>query len=217
MFDSVARYFSLLAEPTRLKILHTICHDERSVSSIVAATGATQTNVSRHLSLMHQAGVVSATARRQHRLLQGARPRVRRDLPHRLRAHRGPHRGRRAVEARIARFRRRALGSLCATRAGSRRLVAGWMREARCSQGRAPWQAERQSRRPQRTVPSGCRDMRRLLRLAPRHRSTHYDLRRESRIHPHFARQRGPRGLRRGSLVAGRVVRCRMRGEYLRV
>ena len=59
VFDSVARYFSLLAEPTRLKILHTICHDERSVSGIVAATGATQTNVSRHLSLMHQAGVVS--------------------------------------------------------------------------------------------------------------------------------------------------------------
>jgi DNA-binding transcriptional ArsR family regulator len=59
VFDSVARYFSLLAEPTRLKILHSICHDERSVSNIVAATGATQTNVSRHLSLMHQAGVVS--------------------------------------------------------------------------------------------------------------------------------------------------------------
>lgn len=59
VFDSVARYFSLLAEPTRLKILHTICHEERSVSSIVAATGATQTNVSRHLSLMHKSGVVS--------------------------------------------------------------------------------------------------------------------------------------------------------------
>lgn len=59
VFAAVARYFSLLAEPTRLKILHTICHEERSVSAIVAATGATQTNVSRHLSLMHQAGVVS--------------------------------------------------------------------------------------------------------------------------------------------------------------
>jgi DNA-binding transcriptional ArsR family regulator len=59
VFDAVARYFGLLAEPTRLKILHTICHEERSVSAIVAATGATQTNVSRHLSLMHQAGVVS--------------------------------------------------------------------------------------------------------------------------------------------------------------
>ena len=93
------------------------------------------------------------------------------------------------------------LRSHCATRAGSRRLVAGWMREARCSQGRVPWQAERQSRHPQRAVPSGCHEMRRLLRLAPRHRSTHYDLRRESRNHPHFVRQRDPRGLRRGSLM----------------
>ena len=59
VFDAVARYFGLLSERTRLKILHTICNDERSVSAIVAATGATQTNVSRHLALMHQAGVVS--------------------------------------------------------------------------------------------------------------------------------------------------------------
>ncbi len=59
VFAVVARYFGLLAEPTRLKILHTICRDERSVSAIVAATGATQTTVSRHLALMHRAGVVS--------------------------------------------------------------------------------------------------------------------------------------------------------------
>jgi len=59
VFAAVARYFGLLAEPTRLKILHTICRDAHSVSEIVAATGATQTNVSRHLSLLHQAGVVS--------------------------------------------------------------------------------------------------------------------------------------------------------------
>jgi DNA-binding transcriptional ArsR family regulator len=58
VFAVVARYFGLLAEPMRLKILHTICLDEQSVSAIVAATGATQTNVSRHLALMHQAGVV---------------------------------------------------------------------------------------------------------------------------------------------------------------
>lgn len=59
VFVVVARYFSLLSEPTRLKILHAICRDERSVSDIVAVTGATQTNVSRHLALMHQAGVVT--------------------------------------------------------------------------------------------------------------------------------------------------------------
>lgn len=59
VFDVVARYFLLLSERTRLKILHSICNDERSVGAIVAATGATQTNVSRHLALMHRAGVVS--------------------------------------------------------------------------------------------------------------------------------------------------------------
>lgn len=59
MFAVVARYFGVLSEPTRLKILHAICHDERSVSSIVEETGATQTNVSRHLGLMLGAGIVS--------------------------------------------------------------------------------------------------------------------------------------------------------------
>jgi DNA-binding transcriptional ArsR family regulator len=59
VFDAVAEYFALLSEPTRLKILHTICNDERSVSEIVAAIGATQTNVSRHLALLRDAGVVS--------------------------------------------------------------------------------------------------------------------------------------------------------------
>lgn len=59
VFAVVSRYFGVLSEPTRLRILHTICQDEQSVSAIVAATGATQTNVSRHLALMHSVGVVS--------------------------------------------------------------------------------------------------------------------------------------------------------------
>jgi len=58
VFAAVARYFSLLSEPTRLKILHAICASEQTVSSIVTASGASQANVSRHLSLLHQAGVV---------------------------------------------------------------------------------------------------------------------------------------------------------------
>ena len=59
VFTSVARYFALLSDPTRLKILHSICQSEQSVSAIVAATGISQTSVSRHLGLLHQAGVVS--------------------------------------------------------------------------------------------------------------------------------------------------------------
>ena len=59
VFEAVARHFSLLSEPMRLRILHAICNGERSVSAIVQATGGTQTNVSRHLALMHQAGIVA--------------------------------------------------------------------------------------------------------------------------------------------------------------
>jgi len=58
VFDVVARYFSLLSDRTRLKILNAICNAEQPVGAIVAMTGASQTNVSRHLALMHQAGVV---------------------------------------------------------------------------------------------------------------------------------------------------------------
>lgn len=55
---AVAGYFAVLSEPSRLKILHAICEAERSVSQIVADTGIAQTNVSRHLALMHRHGVV---------------------------------------------------------------------------------------------------------------------------------------------------------------
>ena len=59
VFDAVAAYFSVLSEPTRLKIMHAVCNGESSVSDIVAETGATQTNVSRHLGLMHRHGVLT--------------------------------------------------------------------------------------------------------------------------------------------------------------
>jgi DNA-binding transcriptional ArsR family regulator len=59
VLDAVAAYFSLLAEPTRLKVLHAICDRERSVGEIVAETGLTQTTVSRQLSALHVRGVVS--------------------------------------------------------------------------------------------------------------------------------------------------------------
>jgi DNA-binding transcriptional ArsR family regulator len=58
VFESVARYFSLLSEPTRLRIMHSICQEEKSVNRIVQELGASQTNVSRHLGLMYQAGVL---------------------------------------------------------------------------------------------------------------------------------------------------------------
>ncbi len=58
-FDAVASYFSALSEPMRLRIMHSICESEKTVSQIVAEIGATQTNVSRHLGIMHRSGVLA--------------------------------------------------------------------------------------------------------------------------------------------------------------
>lgn len=58
VFDAVARYFALMSDPTRLRILHAVCDGERSVSEIVEATGGSQTNISRNLNLMHERGAL---------------------------------------------------------------------------------------------------------------------------------------------------------------
>jgi DNA-binding transcriptional ArsR family regulator len=58
-FDAVAAYFSVLSEPTRLRIMHAICEEEKSVWQIVEELGATQTNISRHLNMMHRSGVLA--------------------------------------------------------------------------------------------------------------------------------------------------------------
>ena len=58
VFENVAEYFSLLSEPTRLKILHCLCRGEKPVNEVVHALGLTQANTSRHLNLLYRAGVV---------------------------------------------------------------------------------------------------------------------------------------------------------------
>ena len=59
VFESVARYFSVLGEPTRLRILYALCHDEKCVNEIIRATSLAQANASRHLGLMYQAGMLT--------------------------------------------------------------------------------------------------------------------------------------------------------------
>jgi DNA-binding transcriptional ArsR family regulator len=59
VFDAVARYFALMSDPTRLRILHAVCNGERTVGEIVEHTGGTQTNISRHLNLMHERGALA--------------------------------------------------------------------------------------------------------------------------------------------------------------
>jgi DNA-binding transcriptional ArsR family regulator len=57
--EDVALHFRLLGEPMRLKILQAVCKAPLSVNDIVAAVDATQANVSKHLSLLAAAGIVT--------------------------------------------------------------------------------------------------------------------------------------------------------------
>jgi DNA-binding transcriptional ArsR family regulator len=57
--EKVAGQFRLLGEPMRLKILQALCAKPLAVGEIVAATGATQSNVSKHLSLLSSAGIIT--------------------------------------------------------------------------------------------------------------------------------------------------------------
>jgi DNA-binding transcriptional ArsR family regulator len=59
VFDKVARYFSLLSDSSRLKVIHAICNTEQSVSEVMNATGLSQSTASRHLANLHSAGVAS--------------------------------------------------------------------------------------------------------------------------------------------------------------
>jgi len=55
----IARHFKLLGEPMRLKILQAVCREPQTVTDIVTAVGATQANVSKHLSLLAAAGILT--------------------------------------------------------------------------------------------------------------------------------------------------------------
>jgi DNA-binding transcriptional ArsR family regulator len=57
--EQVALRFRLLGEPMRLRILQAVCRQPRTVNEIVAAVGATQANVSKHLALLAGAGILA--------------------------------------------------------------------------------------------------------------------------------------------------------------
>ena len=58
LFSKMADYFSVLSEPSRLRIMYAICGGEKSVSEVVEHCGSSQANVSRHLSALHKAGIL---------------------------------------------------------------------------------------------------------------------------------------------------------------
>lgn len=56
--NRMAARFRALGEPMRLRILQAVCKTPRSVNDIVAATGSTQANISKHLALLTTAGIL---------------------------------------------------------------------------------------------------------------------------------------------------------------
>jgi DNA-binding transcriptional ArsR family regulator len=58
VFFKVAEYFSVLSEPSRLRIMYAICSGEKSVSEVVEMCGSSQANVSRHLMALHKSRIL---------------------------------------------------------------------------------------------------------------------------------------------------------------
>jgi DNA-binding transcriptional ArsR family regulator len=56
----IAEVLKAMADPTRLKVLHSLQGGERCVSSILDLVGGSQANVSKHLSVLRKAGLVAS-------------------------------------------------------------------------------------------------------------------------------------------------------------
>lgn len=57
--EMIAERFKVLAEPMRLKILHALWDGERTVGEVIEAVDGLQANVSKHLGVLQQAGLVT--------------------------------------------------------------------------------------------------------------------------------------------------------------
>ena len=57
--ELIAARFRVLSDPTRLKMLHTLGGAEMSVGELVEVIGGSQANVSKHLGILLDAGLVA--------------------------------------------------------------------------------------------------------------------------------------------------------------
>lgn len=59
VIEQIANYFSVLSEPMRLRLLNLLGDGEKCVQDLVELTQTSQANVSKHLKVMLQAGILS--------------------------------------------------------------------------------------------------------------------------------------------------------------
>lgn len=76
LLDQVAKTFQVLSDPSRLEILQLLMAGPKTVSEVVAATGKGQANVSKHLSILANAGILSRTPKANTALYQVKDPLV---------------------------------------------------------------------------------------------------------------------------------------------
>ena len=57
--ELIAQRFRVLCEPMRIRLLDALRDGEATVGELVDRLGASQQNVSKHLGVLHQAGIVS--------------------------------------------------------------------------------------------------------------------------------------------------------------
>lgn len=62
--DLLAQRFRVLSEPMRIKILDALKDGESTVGDLTVRLGASQQNVSKHLGVLHQAGLVRRSKER---------------------------------------------------------------------------------------------------------------------------------------------------------
>jgi DNA-binding transcriptional ArsR family regulator len=63
--ELIARRLKAMADPSRLAVLDRLCRGEQCVSELMRATNLSQTNLSKHLRILKEEGLV--IARRNHR------------------------------------------------------------------------------------------------------------------------------------------------------
>ena len=76
LVELIAQRFRVIGEPMRIRLLDALRDGERSVGQLTEALEATQQNVSKHLGVLHQAGVVSRRKDGNHVLYAIADPSV---------------------------------------------------------------------------------------------------------------------------------------------
>ena len=75
--EALARYFRILGDPTRLRIVEALLEKERSVSEVVGMVGAPQSRVSNHLACLRWCRVAEAERRGRQVVYRITDPRIR--------------------------------------------------------------------------------------------------------------------------------------------